>query len=84
MTDLPTGSTPAPEDRLEEQPPGDRPHPPASVGARQPWNEMAAESLPAVQASAGKWRDGLAALITLVTAAKWCSTSIVPRPAPTG
>lgn len=39
-----------------------------SVTAQSEWRELAAQSLTVVRDAAGRWRDGLVALITLVTA----------------
>lgn len=50
-----------------ETPPSSGPTP-RSIAAQGEWGSLVDQSLPAVRASAGKWRDGLAALITLVTA----------------
>jgi hypothetical protein len=52
---------------MAEQPPDSGPTP-ATIAAQREWLVIAAASLPQVRASAAKWRDGLAALITLVTA----------------
>lgn len=41
---------------------------PASVAAGIEWDQLTAEGVRATRASANRWRDGLAALITLVTA----------------
>lgn len=52
-------------DEPEQPPAGPTPE---SVETQAGWQKLTAESLPSVRESAGKWRDGLAALITLVTA----------------
>ncbi|WP_454810633.1 hypothetical protein [Paenarthrobacter nitroguajacolicus] len=41
---------------------------PVSVAAGIEWDQLTAESLRDTRASANRWRDGLAALVTLVTA----------------
>lgn len=41
---------------------------PSSVAAQDEWRAVVAESLPTVRESAGRWRDGLAALVSLLTA----------------
>ena len=41
---------------------------PASTAMQAEWERLTAQNLPTVRESAGKWRDGLAALITLITA----------------
>lgn len=51
----------------QEQPPAVGPTP-DSAAIQAGWQKLTADSLPTVRESAGKWRDGLAALITLVTA----------------
>jgi len=51
----------------QEQPPTAGPNH-ESVATQAAWQELTAESLHSVRESASKWRDGLAALITLVTA----------------
>ena len=40
----------------------------ASTATQAEWERLTAQNLPTVRECAGKWRDGLAALITLVTA----------------
>lgn len=50
-----------------EQPPADGPTA-ASVAIQSQWLELGGQSLTAVRDAAGRWRDGLVALITLVTA----------------
>lgn len=50
-----------------EVPPDSGPTP-DSLAAQHDWLVLSAASLPQLRASAEKWRDGLAALITLVTA----------------
>ncbi len=51
----------------QEQPPAAGPSQ-ESVATQAAWQELIADSLEGVRQSASKWRDGLAALITLVTA----------------
>ena len=51
----------------QEQPPAGSPDF-ESVTKQAAWQKFTAESLSSVRESASKWRDGLAALITLVTA----------------
>lgn len=49
----------------EKPPPGPTPE---SAASQVEWQKLTADSLTSVRESAGKWRDGLAAQITLVTA----------------
>lgn len=69
---------------------GDDEKPPASgptgqsVAAQAEWRQLTSQSLKDVRASAGKWRDGLAALITLLTAGLVVSGPNQAQTMPTG
>ncbi|MFI5496793.1 hypothetical protein [Actinoplanes sp. NPDC051859] len=62
----------------------DKPPTPADLAERDDFQQLVRESLPRVQASAEKWRTGLAAFITLVTTGLVIKGRDVTSAVPTG